>query len=72
MPDPKEPESMFTPEQLATPPSCPPLVGGYGTETPEAKKAREAEGRQEPPAFQFAGRKENQETKPATQPVRSR
>jgi hypothetical protein len=31
----------FTPEQLATPPSCPPLVGGMGPETPEVAKARE-------------------------------
>lgn len=38
----------FTPEQLATPPSCPPLVGGFGPETPEVREEREAAGGQAP------------------------
>jgi hypothetical protein len=42
-------QPLFTPEQLATPPSCPPLVGGFGTETPEQQQAREAAGLPPPP-----------------------
>ena len=38
----------FTPEQLATPPSCPPLVGGFGEETPEVAEAREASEKRAP------------------------
>ena len=40
----------FKPEELVTPPSCPPLVGGYGAETPEAKTARDARETSKQPA----------------------
>lgn len=55
MPEPetKEPKPLFTPEQLVTPPSCPPLVGGFGPETPEAKEAREAAGDPPPKPFKL-------------------
>lgn len=50
----------FPPEQLVTPPSCPPLVGGFGVETPEAAEAREAAGLPKPPALKYGGEQSHQ------------
>ena len=64
MPEPKEAEPIFTEEQLATPPSCPPLVGGFGTETPEYREAREAAGGPAPTPFKINKPGESGEGKP--------